>query len=119
MRLLQPAQEPKMLCYWQPTRFGKTPNALRGDLYLEPGWQEVTDGGPNGHFIDSDSDLEKNRPCNGHISGRVWSKKVILGILEMSQQVYFTPPEVIFGRAHIPKITIPPLNPGTCLNPGF
>ena len=47
---------PKMLCYWQPTRFGKTPNALRGDLYLEPGWQEVTDGGPNGHFIDSDSE---------------------------------------------------------------
>ena len=47
---------PKMLCYWQPTRFGKTPDALRGDLYLEPGWQEVTEGGPNGLFIDSDSE---------------------------------------------------------------
>ena len=27
----------KMLCYWQPTKFGKTPDALRDYLYLEPG----------------------------------------------------------------------------------
>ena len=49
---------PKFLCYWQPTRFGKhiRPDALRGDLYLEPGWEEETEGGPNGMRVDTDSE---------------------------------------------------------------
>ena len=30
----------KWLCYWQPT---SVPGQLRGDLLLEPGWEEWTD----------------------------------------------------------------------------